>query len=481
MSIKLGSSLLAGNLDKNMYPSKDEMNELFSSSVKLDGDQEIDGVKTFNDNLYAPNQLDYSRITNCITEISQDINLELVDGVLTLKAGSKVYVPNGFETDGTTPKFDVVMIESDKQLTVSDPNSTVSSSGWFVFYSTAGWVRNSSHGVTFSGATAPTLGSSKYAVWYDTTNNIIKYTSDKGVTWTIQNAALPLCTLTRTSGIATSIDQIFNGFGYIGNTVFALPGVKGLIPNGRNEDGSLKNIAFTIDKVKTNTNTSSHDNQWIFYDGDNLQDRAINNTRYYDENENKWFITNGYYSYCLLFTIKRTNGVITSFTPKTTFHAVDYNDLKQVELPTGSVIAFAGDRVPSGYLICNGATVSRTTYDNLFEVIGTTYGAGDGSTTFNLPQLSDGRFIRGESTAGNVHVAGLPNITGTSNWQGVSPNGSASGAFGRSTTSGGETFGGSGSKNIIIFDFNASRSSGVYGRSTTVMPQSLSMRYYIKY
>jgi phage-related tail fiber protein len=62
--------------------------------------------------------------------------------------------------------------------------------------------------------------------------------------------------------------------------------------------------------------------------------------------------------------------------------------------PPGAVMAFARSSVPTGWLKCNGAAVSRTTYANLFAAIGTTYGAGDGSTTFNLPDLR-GEFIRG--------------------------------------------------------------------------------------
>lgn len=58
-------------------------------------------------------------------------------------------------------------------------------------------------------------------------------------------------------------------------------------------------------------------------------------------------------------------------------------------VPAGTVIAFAANANPSGYILCNGAAVSRTTYAALFEVIGTTYGAGDGSTTFNLPNLTE--------------------------------------------------------------------------------------------
>lgn len=63
-------------------------------------------------------------------------------------------------------------------------------------------------------------------------------------------------------------------------------------------------------------------------------------------------------------------------------------------LPAGAIQLFAMSAVPSGWLECNGAAVSRTTYANLFAAIGTTYGAGNGTTTFNLPDLR-GMFVRG--------------------------------------------------------------------------------------
>ena len=63
-------------------------------------------------------------------------------------------------------------------------------------------------------------------------------------------------------------------------------------------------------------------------------------------------------------------------------------------VPSGSVFCRAVATVPTGYLECNGAAVSRTTYSALFAVIGTAYGAGNGSSTFNLPDLR-GEFIRG--------------------------------------------------------------------------------------
>ena len=63
-------------------------------------------------------------------------------------------------------------------------------------------------------------------------------------------------------------------------------------------------------------------------------------------------------------------------------------------VPTGSVFTMATTTVPSGYLECDGAAVSRTTYADLFAAIGTTWGAGNGSSTFNVPNLQ-GEFVRG--------------------------------------------------------------------------------------
>lgn len=62
--------------------------------------------------------------------------------------------------------------------------------------------------------------------------------------------------------------------------------------------------------------------------------------------------------------------------------------------PAGMVMAYAGATAPSGWLVCDGTAVSRTTYASLFAVISTIYGSGDGSTTFNLPDYR-GEFLRG--------------------------------------------------------------------------------------
>lgn len=140
--------------------------------------------------------------------------------------------------------------------------------------------------------------------------------------------------------------------------------------------------------------------------------------------------------------------------------------LKPLSVPTGMISAF--HTVPEGWLQCNGAAVSRTTYAALFAVIGTKYGSGDGSTTFNLPNLHH-KFIEGTNTTSEVGQsvsAGLPNITGTvtASWVG------GTGAFkdaGNGNCSDGELNG------PAKIDFSASRSSNLYGSSSTVQPAAV--------
>lgn len=74
-------------------------------------------------------------------------------------------------------------------------------------------------------------------------------------------------------------------------------------------------------------------------------------------------------------------------------------------VPTGAVMPFAMNSAPNGWLAANGAAVSRTTYAGLFTAIGTTYGTGDGSTTFNVPDLR-GYFVRGAGTNANGTASG---------------------------------------------------------------------------
>lgn len=171
--------------------------------------------------------------------------------------------------------------------------------------------------------------------------------------------------------------------------------------------------------------------------------------------------------------------------------AKDYTDMEvEIGVPTGCVQAFAGQTTPTGWLLCDGSAVSRVTYEKLFSVIGTSYGAGDGSTTFNLPNLVD-KFIEGSSTAGTVKTAGLPNITTTAPTVNQSPLGlklnkddpaEYHGALGiRGSYHSRIQTGGTGEIAMSPLVFSASNSNSIYGNSTTVQPPALTMKYIIKY
>lgn len=157
-------------------------------------------------------------------------------------------------------------------------------------------------------------------------------------------------------------------------------------------------------------------------------------------------------------------------------------------LPTGTILPFAGGTIPNGFLACNGASVSRTTYAELFSAIGTTYGSGDGSTTFNLPLAEDNRFLEFASTAGTKKNAGLPNITGGPRSTGiggtVDSNIMWSGALGTQVVNQNTNSRDGGSSpyyGSIQTTIDASKSSSIYGGSTTVQPKSLTVRAIIKY
>ena len=156
------------------------------------------------------------------------------------------------------------------------------------------------------------------------------------------------------------------------------------------------------------------------------------------------------------------------------------------EVPAGTVQMFAGNTIPAGWLLCDGSAVSRTDYAKLFSAIGTTWGTGDGSTTFNLPN-SIGRFAEGAATSGSYKSAGLPNITGSLNANinsdaSMDKEFTGSGAI-RAQHASHYVPSSSGVKQTAFSGFNldASLSSSVYGNSTTVQPASFTTRFIIKY
>ena len=84
-------------------------------------------------------------------------------------------------------------------------------------------------------------------------------------------------------------------------------------------------------------------------------------------------------------------------------------------IPTATIVPWTSASVPSGFLECNGAAVSRSTYAALFAIVSTTYGTGDGSTTFNIPDLQDNAAIGKSGTKALASTGGANTIASTGN------------------------------------------------------------------
>ena len=178
-------------------------------------------------------------------------------------------------------------------------------------------------------------------------------------------------------------------------------------------------------------------------------------------------------------------------------------------VPTGTILDYTGLVAPDGYIIANGAELSRTTFSQLWNwanannlVVNQSsipstahgyYGTGNGSTTFTIPDLR-GVFRRGADLASNrggtnaraYQADGLPNIVGTfysSNWKQRYSSGTSlspsSGAFTHTNDggTGGQNWGACGG----VFTLNASRSNSIYGKSSYVQPKNVSIIPILKY
>lgn len=162
-------------------------------------------------------------------------------------------------------------------------------------------------------------------------------------------------------------------------------------------------------------------------------------------------------------------------------------ELLPPSIPTGMILPFAGTSVPEGFLVCNGSNVSRSTYAALFAAIGTKYGAGDGSTTFTLPNMHRkfAEYTTTTSEVGQSIQAGLPNISGqvqlerpllpTVNIK-TGPFSTAWKGSYRQSFEG--SYGSSGNDTIV---FKANSASSIFGQGTTVQPASVRFLPAIKF
>ena len=272
-----------------------------------------------------------NNMTNCFSEIPQDIDLIISNGTTTLKEGSKVYIPNG------SGVFNALITSEDKTISQIAFTDT-----YLLFYAPNNTIFNVSVNSCYSGTSAPS--GQTYMIWYDLTNNVVKYTSNSGSTWT-SGYSLPFAVISSVANTSTSIDKVFNGIGYIGVTHFFLPNLKALAPAGRNQDGTLKNTIITTSTVKT-VNTSDGTNERCIFANGNFdlnrsfaQNYFVQTTEPSTSNTLSWWYnpeTNLFYkwngsawevgTWCLVSTDTVSSSRVTSINHKNAFQAVDYND-----------------------------------------------------------------------------------------------------------------------------------------------------------
>lgn len=260
----------------------------------------------------ASNALRTTQITNCITEIPQNIKIELVDGNPVLKAGSKVYDGNGLLHELTQDTTATLSYDAHQYL---------------FYYEKAGnrllnWYPEKSG----SGDTLPS-DNSDYYVFYNTTDKkIYRYLNGA---WTSEAGySFPICIGTGDGTNIVSIDRIFNGVGYIGSTIYVLPNVKGLIPNGRNEDGTLKNIEKILDRIYLSSN-SNPDRTLCDFSYDIDQDIVSKTAMNYKVSDDGYiYNNNGELRRIMILGTFSTDSTdkITSFNPKQPFRAMDYSE-----------------------------------------------------------------------------------------------------------------------------------------------------------
>ena len=172
-------------------------------------------------------------------------------------------------------------------------------------------------------------------------------------------------------------------------------------------------------------------------------------------------------------------------------------------IPTGTILTFGASTPPSGFLECNGSAISRSTYASLFSILSTTHGAGDGSSTFNIPDLR-GQFVRGwDNSAGvdasrafgssqtdqnknHTHTTDSQSLTGSvSHLSGSLANnpGSASGIITKLSPASAIGARSSGSANAsgISIDATHSHTISSSGGGTEARPKNIALMYIIKF
>ena len=290
---------------------------------------------------------------------------------------------------------------------------------------------------------------------------------------------------------------------FSGTTITVKSGLKYLTGSGRNADRTLKNTENTLNDDKTiNFLGISNSTDAVLYIYNNMAGYcplsevyrtstkpagnaasnqvwldAVNNKIYYSAYQSAdWVETT---DFIIAAKLNVTDSVINSLVEEYPVELVKKTDLINLIHRIGDPIITLSNTLEDNEIWLEGGTVSRTTYAELFAIYGTTYGAGDGSTTFVLPDFRN-RAIWGANSFGYIE-AGLPNITGKVSRFFVLNNQPSEGAL-SGTDLGLSSVGGRENSSFMQINLDASKSNSIYSNEVkTVQPPSIKVRVKTRY
>ena len=330
-----------------------------------------------------------NKITNCLTKIPQHIHLLLnADGSLTLKSGSVVY-------DGAGTPISIVQ-------DIASPSGLTG----MLFVNAAGNTLFPNPLETVSSAAQEPAAA---GVWYDAAQQTVKYRSDTASAYTGEYS-LPIALVeagAQSPAAYTEVKQIFNGLGFIGEKVFVLPGVECLLPDGRNQDGTLHNILTLVSQLQiAAAAANASDQSEIYITGATSAAEELPGSCQYHAEKNLFFKEGQAVSGCLAATVqKEESGRILSLTPRPVFRAAGFAELDRADYVVESYSDESGNwyRVyKSGWVAQGGITASL---------------AGSSRTTVTfLKPMADAKYSTNiPSTPGGVYTgSGVYNKTTTS-------------------------------------------------------------------
>lgn len=344
----------------------EEYNKIISTGIDAKANSDLSNLTEAGEKHF----LNKSQVTNCILELPQRIKYTLIDGILTILKGSVVIFP--YDTKDKTADYPIGATFLNDNLKVVD---TQFADGKFfvwaelqndtrafsfpatgkgqIFY----YFKGSEFGFTgllldriSSGTTAPTETNTQY--WFDTNNNLVKEYGNKAFTGKICSFPLGIGTI-GTNDTWTEISQVFNGFGCIGSVTFADKGIKGLIPNGRNANETLKNIEYTSDKLVLRTGFSGTvSSEYLFltpYDSRGIIG-AFN--YFYVDEENNYIHTSSekLKGFPIAMYSRDTNGKFTYFRGLNPYQAENHNANDGLWVcQSKELITYSANNFPANY------------------------------------------------------------------------------------------------------------------------------------